>query len=93
MQPIPLGDAEMTHIYSACRPIAPEKCGGFLQSLANELRDKTIGPGTVYRAIVLLLPKYFDPPDVTGDDDVPGGRAPRVKADDFTSLWNLLNRD
>jgi hypothetical protein len=69
MQPIPVSDAELAHIYAACRPLPPDKCSGFLTTLADELRGKLIGPGMMYRTIVAVLPKFFDPPDTSYDND------------------------
>jgi len=70
MQPIPLTDVEMIHVYNACRPLALDKHDAFLRDLAKELsRQNVIGPGLVFRAIASIFPKFFDPPDTTGDAD------------------------
>jgi hypothetical protein len=61
-KPIALSDAEMDHVYAACRPLAPDRRDGFLQALARELQEREIGPGTVHRAIVKVQREYFDPP-------------------------------
>jgi hypothetical protein len=62
MRPIPLSDAEMDAVYSACRPLAPDRRDGFLQALAAELRGKPIGPGSVHRAIVAVQKRFWDAP-------------------------------
>jgi hypothetical protein len=69
-KPIALSDDEMTAVYSACAPLAPDRRDAFLQSLAAELRGREIGPGTVHRAIVKVQREYFDPPEL----EVVGGK-------------------
>jgi hypothetical protein len=77
MRPIPLSDAELDAVYSACRPLAPDRRAGFLQALAAELQGREIGPGSVHRAIVVVQRAYFDAPletEPTGRRRVSGGK-------------------
>jgi hypothetical protein len=70
MQPpsLRLTDDELDAVFSACRPLQPAARDAFLQELADELRRyPEVGPGIVYRTIVTLQRKYFDPPAFTND--------------------------
>jgi hypothetical protein len=61
-RPIALSDEDMDHVYAACRPLAPARRDDFLRALAEELRGKPVGPGSVGRAIRELQREFFDPP-------------------------------
>jgi hypothetical protein len=90
MRPIPLDVDGMAHIYAAVKPLSPDRCDDFLRALAGELaRQTVIGPGLVFRTIAVVWPKFFDPPNVSGDDDMPGGRVFHVKVG--TNFWDQLN--
>jgi hypothetical protein len=88
MQPIPLDDAGMIHIFNACRPLPRDRCDDFLRALASELAWQTvIGPGLVFRTITSVWPKFFVPPD-TSEHDEPGGRIFHTKMD--ANFWDRL---
>jgi hypothetical protein len=75
MQPLKLSDAELDAVFAACRPLQLNVRDAFLQDLVSELRRyPEIGPGVVYRVIVTLQRKYFDPPDSNGSEIRHNGR-------------------
>ena len=66
MPPIKLTDAEITHVFAACRPLPVEQRDSFLQQVATLLNGcAEIGPGTVYRCIEQAQRNHFTPPDLS----------------------------
>ena len=62
--PLRLTDDQLTAVMRAAQPLAVDDRGAFLQDVATALRDQELGDGTVYRTIVQVQQKYFDPPTI-----------------------------
>ena len=62
MGPIRLTDEQLSAVLAAARPLAPADRDSFLQAVAEALRDRPVGDGTVYRIIAGVQHRFFDPP-------------------------------
>jgi hypothetical protein len=60
--PIALSDSQLDAIVRAAAPLAPADRAKFLEAVAEALRGRVIGDGTVYLAIAEAQRKYFAPP-------------------------------
>ena len=64
MPPLRLSDSELAAVFDAARPLPIYARDGFLQSVANALKDcAEIGPGVVHRVCAEQQRAFFDPPD------------------------------
>jgi hypothetical protein len=59
--PIALSDSQLDAIVRAAAPLAPADRAKFLEAVAEALRGRVIGDGTVYLAIAEAQRKYFAP--------------------------------
>lgn len=68
MSPLRLTDLELDAVIRAARPIAVHRRDEFLQAVAQELAayGGELGPVVVYRTVVEVQRRYFDPPRLTG---------------------------
>jgi hypothetical protein len=74
MKPVALSDASLAAIFDAARPLPVHIRDSFLKDVAVLLSDcGEIGDGAVYRAVMQVQKRYFDPPDL----GQAGGRMPR----------------
>jgi hypothetical protein len=65
--PLALTDDQLSAVWTACQPLAPDQRVGFLEALAAELRGlDDIGDGQLFRAIRAVQRKHFDPPQGVG---------------------------
>jgi hypothetical protein len=61
--PLALSDEELSHVMTACQPLAPNMRSAFLAEVASALSAcPEIGPGSVHRAVRAAQRKFFDPP-------------------------------
>jgi len=72
MPPISLTDAELDVVLAAASPLQPQDRDAFLRQVADNLSATTepIGPGTIYRAVLLAQRQHFHPPDLARSNDV-----------------------
>jgi hypothetical protein len=78
--PLRLTDAQLTHIFGACRPLQPGDRDAFLLELAAALAGiADPGDGDVARAIRAVQRRHFDPPELN-HHSVPHRRLMAAKA-------------
>jgi hypothetical protein len=64
-RPIALSDEQVTAIFAAAHPLAPDRRSDFLADVARELSQlPMVGDGTVHRVVMVVQRRYFDPPDL-----------------------------
>jgi len=64
-QPIRLSDAQMSAIFAASYPLHANQRNSFLEACARELaRLPEIGDGSVYKVVMEVQRRFFDPPDL-----------------------------
>src|SRR6266511_1923563 len=65
-QPLRLTDAQLTAIWAAAAPLAPQDRDPFVRAVGQALQEcRDPGDGDVARVIRQLQRRHFDPPDLT----------------------------
>jgi hypothetical protein len=75
--PLKLTDAELDCVFSAARPLDPDRRDGFLQAVANALQQDCageVGPGTVGPRLPRVQRQFFDPPQLVAGTPVGRGK-------------------
>ena len=63
LPPLALTDAQMSAIWAASHPIAPDRRVDFLTDVVRELAAlPMVGDGVLHRIVTAVQRKYFDPP-------------------------------
>jgi len=79
MPPIKLSDSQLDAVMRGCAPLQPDARSAFLEAVAEHLRDREIGDGTVYLAIAKAQKEFFDAPLSTDERSQPHRRAARAR--------------
>jgi hypothetical protein len=73
--PLRLTDAQLSAIWSAAAPLAPQDRDPFVRAVGQVLQERReVGDGDVHRAIRELQRRHFDPPDLTDGRAQPHSR-------------------
>jgi hypothetical protein len=65
MPPLALTDSQLDLLHRLAWPLAPADRSGFLELVAQRLREQaTIGDGTVHRIAVECQRRFWTPPDL-----------------------------
>jgi hypothetical protein len=70
MPPLALSDEELDLVMRPAAPLPRARCNGFLQAIAEALKDcREPGPGAAFRICREQQRKFFDAPDVSRGND------------------------
>jgi hypothetical protein len=75
-----LTDAQLTAIWTAAAPLAPQDRDPFVRAVGQALQEcRDPGDGDVARVIRQLQRRHFDPPDLTDGRAQPQHRGARAR--------------
>jgi hypothetical protein len=78
--PIALSDEQLLAISAAARPLTPDARAAFFEEVAQEIsRHPVLGDGLLYRTIMQVQRRHYDPPIESRGRPAAKGPAPRAR--------------